>query len=128
MVVAVAVAVEKVVQVLWASPLFSIARFSLYNKKDTLDKSVFLCYARIKPRTALNLLWHTNCSIDWRKCQPFSGIFERRTTETAGTNPTQGKQKRAENHGDAQQKRKPRKINILYRNPRKRPARGCAGD
>lgn len=64
MVVGVVVAVEKVVQVLWASPLFSIARFSLYNEKRPLDKRSFLCYARIKPRTALNLLWHTNCSID----------------------------------------------------------------
>ena len=91
MVVVVLVAVEKVVQVLWASPPFSIARFSWYNKKRPLDRRSFLCYARIKPRTALNLLWHTNFSIDWRKCQPFSGIFERRTTETAGTNPTRGK-------------------------------------
>lgn len=35
MVVVVVEAVEKVVQVLWASPPFSIARFSRYNKKKT---------------------------------------------------------------------------------------------
>ena len=52
MVVVVVEAVGKVVQVLWTSPLFPLPFSPRYNEKDTLDKSVFLCYARIKPRAA----------------------------------------------------------------------------
>lgn len=52
MVVGVVVAVENVGKSLWASPHFPLARFSSYNKKRPLDKRSFLCYARIKPRTA----------------------------------------------------------------------------
>lgn len=91
MVVVVAEAVENVGKSLGTSPHFPSPASPGTTKKDLLTGGLFCVTLGLNREQRFNLLWHTNCSIDWRKCQPFSGIFERRTTETAGTNPTQGK-------------------------------------
>ena len=63
MVVGVLVAVEKVVQVLWASPLFPLPASPGTTKKDLLTRGLFCVTLGLNREQRINLLWQTNCSI-----------------------------------------------------------------
>ena len=83
MVVVVVVAVENVGKSLGTSPHFPRPASPGTTKKSLLTRGSFCVTLGLNREQRFNLLWQINCSIDWRKSQPFSVIFERRTTETA---------------------------------------------